>query len=71
LNFRLRLRPILRDLWYELAAKLNTITLNDAKDEVRWKWSTTKRFTVKFVYQQLTSDGGVRPFRAFGKQKYH
>jgi hypothetical protein len=45
-HFRIRLPPVLRAQWYRLAAKLNTITLNDDKDEVKWKWSTSKKFTV-------------------------
>jgi hypothetical protein len=68
-HFKIRLPPVLRDQWYELAAKLNTITLKDDKDEVRWKWSSSKKFTDRSVYQQLASNEGGEAFRDIWKAK--
>jgi hypothetical protein len=29
--------PTVRNQWFDLASKLNIISLNEVKDEVRWK----------------------------------
>jgi hypothetical protein len=47
-EFKVRLQGILRDQWYQLAAKLNLVSLNDEKDSAVWKW-TSRKFTVKSV----------------------
>jgi hypothetical protein len=44
------------DGWYELADKLNYVTLNDNNDKVQWKWTANKQFTVKSVHEHLTRD---------------
>jgi hypothetical protein len=46
----------IRDQWYELATKLNSVQLNEEKDEVYWKWTSSRKFTVKYVYDHLTKD---------------
>jgi hypothetical protein len=53
----------LRDQWYELASKLNSISLNENKDEVRWRWAASKKFIVRSVYQQLTEDDSGQAFQ--------
>jgi hypothetical protein len=69
LHFKISLPPILRTQWYELTAKLNTISPNDVKDEVRWKWLNMKQFTVKLVYQQLTKDHCGQSYQVIKKTK--
>jgi hypothetical protein len=34
-QFKIRLPPMLREQWYNLVAKLNRVSLNDAKDRER------------------------------------
>jgi hypothetical protein len=59
IRFRIRLQGILREQWYQLAARLNRVSLNEEKDQPIWKWTTSKRFTVKSVYASLTkTDSG-------------
>jgi hypothetical protein len=36
-QFKLWLPPIIREMWYELAAHLNSIRLNEGKDRPMWK----------------------------------
>jgi hypothetical protein len=36
--------------------QLKRVTLNDENDVGIWKWSKTKKFIVKSVYEFLTSD---------------
>jgi hypothetical protein len=51
---------IIRNQWYELAAKLNSISLNNNKDLPLWKWNVNKIFLVKSVYDYMTrNDAGV------------
>jgi hypothetical protein len=38
-QFRIVLPPIVRNQWFDLASKLNIISLNEVKYEVRWKWT--------------------------------
>jgi hypothetical protein len=39
---------------FRLALALNNFHLNENKDVPCWKWTTSKRFTVKSVYEHLT-----------------
>jgi hypothetical protein len=52
-QFKIILPPILRDQWYELASKLNSISLNVCRDEVKWIWSPNLKFSVQSMYNQL------------------
>jgi hypothetical protein len=54
IQFNIRLPPIIRDQWYSLATQLNGAYLNDNKDSVFWKWTSSRKFTVKSVYMHLT-----------------
>jgi hypothetical protein len=59
IQFMIRLPPMIKNIWYELANRLNQVVLNEEKDQVVWKWTTSKMFTVKYVYNQLIkSDNG-------------
>jgi hypothetical protein len=69
LHFRVNLPPILREQWYELAAKLNEVALKDGRDKVRWKWSSSKQFTVRSVYQQLTKSDNGQSYQIIWKAK--
>jgi hypothetical protein len=54
IHFKVRLSPIIRDQWYNLAQKLNEVVLAESMDAVVWKWVVSKKFTVKSVYDHLT-----------------
>jgi hypothetical protein len=55
-EFKIILQRILRDQWYQLAAKLNLVSLNGEKDCAVWKWTASKKFTVKSVYEFLSRE---------------
>jgi hypothetical protein len=42
LQFKVRLPPIIREQWYDLAMKLNNVTLERGNDKVVWKWSAVR-----------------------------
>jgi hypothetical protein len=69
LHFKINLPPVLRVQWYELAAKLNSVVLKDGRDEVKWKWSSSKHFTVRSVYQQLTKTDNGQSYQIIWKAK--
>jgi hypothetical protein len=50
------LQGLVREQWYSLTTKLNGVILNNEKDKIYWKWSPSKVFTVKSVYEHLTKD---------------
>jgi hypothetical protein len=54
IQFKVRLQGIIRAQWYELATKLNRVTLDEEVDVVHWKWNVNKIFSVKSVYEHLT-----------------
>jgi hypothetical protein len=37
LRFRIKLQGVLREQWYDLASRLNSVQLTPEKDEVLWK----------------------------------
>jgi hypothetical protein len=47
IHFKTRLQGIVRGQWYDLAVKLNNVVLNDEKDVPLWRWTASKKFTVK------------------------
>jgi hypothetical protein len=49
-HFKTIPQGLVRRQWYDLAAKLNNVTLRVEKDEPVWKWTTTKQFSVKSIY---------------------
>jgi hypothetical protein len=53
--FKIILPPLIRDVWYEMARKLNRVVLNGSDDKPVWKWTSTKKFSVKSVYLELTN----------------
>jgi hypothetical protein len=59
-HFQVIPQGIIRNQWYELAAKLNRIPLNNNKDLPLWSWTANNIFSVKFVYDHMTrGDSGV------------
>jgi hypothetical protein len=53
-QFKTRLQGVMRAQWYDLASKLNRFPWHEEKDVAFWKWSASKKFTVKSVYNHLT-----------------
>jgi hypothetical protein len=53
-QFRTRLHGVIREQWYALTVAPNNFTLNESRYESYWKWTTSKMFTVKSVYEHLT-----------------
>jgi hypothetical protein len=53
-QFKTRLHELIKAQWHELAVKLNNFSISDSKDVTYWKWTTSKCFTVKSVYEYLT-----------------
>jgi hypothetical protein len=54
IQFRTRLQGVFRAQWYDLAVRLNNFPLNGNVDMAYWKWMSSRRFTVKSVYEHLT-----------------
>jgi hypothetical protein len=48
-QFKIRLPPLIREQWYELARKLNSIQLGEVKDVAIWKWTQNRVFTMRSV----------------------
>jgi hypothetical protein len=67
--FSINLPTIIRQQWYMLAAYLSSIQLNNEKDKPIWKWTKSKKFSVKSVYEHLTKMKMVLHTRLFGRQK--
>jgi hypothetical protein len=40
---------MIRMQWYELARRLNYIALDEEEDTSIWKWTGSKKFTVKSI----------------------
>jgi hypothetical protein len=38
-QFKTKIQGLIRDQWYELATKLNSVQLNEDRGEVYWKWT--------------------------------
>jgi hypothetical protein len=69
IQFRIRLQGFLCDQWYEMASKLNIVSLSDEHDVVSWKRTVSKSFTVKSVYEHLTGDDNGSCYRRIWKAK--
>jgi hypothetical protein len=67
IQFKIISPPIIIEQWYDLAAKLNIVTLDENKDKVVWKWTTSKQFTVKSVYEKLTRDDDGPAYKVIWK----
>jgi hypothetical protein len=52
-RFRNNLHGVLRAQRYGMTEKLNRVTLFEENDKVVWKWSPSKVFSVKSVYEQI------------------
>jgi hypothetical protein len=56
LRFKVRLQCVLCKQWYDLASRLNRVQLSHEKDKVLWKWTASKKFSIKYVYNFPTSE---------------
>jgi hypothetical protein len=68
-QFKSRLHGVIREQWYALAVALNNFLLNESKDVSYWKWTTSKRFTVKYVYEHLTRHDNGPDYKRVWKAK--
>jgi hypothetical protein len=64
IQFKIRLPSIIRDQWYRLATGLNSVTLNESKDKGVWKWTPSRKFTVKSVYLHLARNENGSSYKA-------
>jgi hypothetical protein len=55
--------------WYELASRLNLLRLGEEKDEPVWRWTSNRRFSVKSIYEHLTSDDRGSAYKRIWKSK--
>jgi hypothetical protein len=69
IQFKIRLPPLIRDQCYSLATQLDGVCLNDNKDNVIWKWTPSRQFTVKSVYMHLTRDENGETYKEIWKAK--
>jgi hypothetical protein len=69
LNFSIRLPGIIRTQWHELAHKLNQVVLEESEDLVTRRWTASKQFLVKSVYEQLTKCDNGPSYKRFWKTK--
>jgi hypothetical protein len=53
-QFKTRLQGVMRAQLYDLESKLNRFPWHEEKDVALWKWSASKKFTIKSVYNHLT-----------------
>jgi hypothetical protein len=60
---------MIRDKWYELTDRLNNISLNDENDVTIWKWTSSKKFIVKSVYEHLTKEDYGSGYKRVWKEK--
>jgi hypothetical protein len=67
IQFRVNLPHLIRMQWYDLARKLNSLSLNDDEDIPIWKWTGNRKFSVKSVYMQLTKGCVENGFRVIWK----
>jgi hypothetical protein len=66
---KIRLPPVIRDQWYILAQKLNEVVLNEEQDKVIWKWSATRKFTIKSLYSHVTRNDNGPAYSNIRKSK--
>jgi hypothetical protein len=69
IQFNIRLPPLIRDQWYRLVTQLNGVCLNDNKDNVFWKWTPSRKFTIKSVYMHLTRGENGETYKEIWKAK--
>jgi hypothetical protein len=68
-QFKIRLPPIITEIWYELATHLNSIRLGEDKDKPLWKWTASKKFSVKSTYNHITRRDRGDAYKAIWKDK--
>jgi hypothetical protein len=68
-QFKHRPQGIIRAQWYELASKLNIFPLNEEQELVLCKWSPSKSFTIKSMYEHLTKHDSGCAYKRTWKAK--
>jgi hypothetical protein len=69
IHFQIIPQRITRSQWYELAAKLNSIYLNDTKDLPLWKWTANNTFSIKSFYDHMTKNDSGGAYERVWKAK--
>jgi hypothetical protein len=69
LEFSIKLPGVIRLQRYELGHKLNQVALEECNDLAIWRWTASKKFTVKSVYEQLTKCVNGPSFKRIWKPK--
>jgi hypothetical protein len=69
LTFRRWLDPALQILWRELRDDLSRVALSPGRDKPIWKYTKSGKFTVKSLYNRLSSVGIDRFFKHLWKAK--
>jgi hypothetical protein len=69
IHFQIIPQGLTTDQWYELAARLNNVSLNDEKDLPLWRWNANKIFSVKSVYNHLTKNESSVAYKRIWKAK--
>jgi hypothetical protein len=68
-HFRNRPQGFIRAQWYDLARRINNYHINEGKDVAYWKWTNSKSFTVKTVYEHLTRHDSGPSYKRVWKAK--
>jgi hypothetical protein len=69
IHFQIIPQGLARSQWYELAERLNNVSLNDGKDIPLWRWTASKVFSVKSVYNHLTKHESGADYNRIWKAK--
>jgi hypothetical protein len=69
IHFQIIPQGLARGHWYELAAMLNNVSLNDDNYLPLWKWTANKVFSVKSVYNHLTKNESGVAYKRIWKAK--
>jgi hypothetical protein len=69
IRFKNNLHGVLRAQWYGLAERLNNVILSKENNKVLWKWSPSKAFSVKSVYEHQTQNDNGHAFKRVWKAK--
>jgi hypothetical protein len=56
IHFQTIPQGVVRTQWYELATKLNRVSLRECNDLPLWWWTANKVFSVKSVYNHMTKN---------------
>jgi hypothetical protein len=69
IRFKQNMHGVLRAQWYGLVERLNKVILSAEDDKVCWKWTPSKIFSVKSIYECLTRRDEGHAFKRVWKAK--